>query len=102
MNTTPAPAAALVDRPVFVVGERPAAMQLVHALGETPGLCAMPLNRLLPDLALAVERCAADLDPLTARRRLSAFLMRRGYNYDTVAAVVRRLLISPGADAIEE
>ena len=63
MNTTPAPAAALVDRPVFVVGERPAAMQLVHALGETPGLCAMPLNRLLPDLALAVERCAADLDP---------------------------------------
>ena len=69
MNTTPAPAAALVDRPVFVVGERPAAMQLVHALGETPGLCAMPLNRLLPDLALAMERCAADLDPLTALER---------------------------------
>jgi len=66
---TPAPAVAPVDRPVFVVGERPAAMQLVRALGETTALCAMPPNRLLPDLALAVERCASDLDPLAGLER---------------------------------
>jgi len=68
MNTN-APAMDPVDRPVFVVGERPAAMQLVRALGETPALCAMPPNRLLPDLALAVERSAADLEPLAGLER---------------------------------
>ena len=68
MNTN-SPAVDPVDRPVFVVGERPAAMQLVRALGETPDLCAMPPNRLLPDLALAVERCAADLEPLAGLER---------------------------------
>jgi hypothetical protein len=68
MNTN-SPAVDPVDRPVFVVGERPAAIQLVRALGETPDLCAMPPNRLLPDLALAVERCAADLEPLTGLER---------------------------------
>jgi len=68
MNTN-SPAMDPVDRPVFVVGERPAAMQLVRALGETPALCAMPPNRLLPDLALAVERSAADLEPLAGLER---------------------------------
>lgn len=33
------------------------------------------------------------LDEITFRRRLSAFLMRRGYNYDTCAAIVRRLYV---------
>jgi regulatory protein len=32
------------------------------------------------------------LDPLTARRRLSGFLARRGYNYDTIDAVMKRVL----------
>jgi regulatory protein len=45
-------------------------------------------------LALARKkwRTYGSLDPQTARRRLTGFLMRRGYNYDTVDGVIRRLL----------
>jgi regulatory protein len=45
-------------------------------------------------LALARKKWRAygSLDPQTARRRLTGFLMRRGYNYDTVDSVIRRLL----------
>lgn len=37
-------------------------------------------------------RSYSTLDPQTARRRLTGFLMRRGYNYETVDGVMRRLL----------
>ena len=54
------------DRPVFVLGERAAAVQLVRTLGDTASLCAMPPIRLLADLVMAVDRCAGKtpaLDP---------------------------------------
>jgi regulatory protein len=57
--------------------------------GEEPA----PGTDLANALALARKKMRAydRLDPQTARRRLSAFLMRRGYNYDTVDSVMRRL-----------
>jgi hypothetical protein len=64
MSTPPVPAMSPVDRPVFVLGERTAAVQLVRALGDTPTLCAMSANRLLYDLVQALERCSRDLEPL--------------------------------------
>jgi hypothetical protein len=64
VNTTPASRLPAVGPPVFVLGERPAAMELVRALGDTPTLSAMPANRLLSDLVSAVERCLPDLEPL--------------------------------------
>ena len=54
-----------IDRPIFVLGERIAAMELVRALGDTATLCAMPVNRLLSDLVHALDRCARDIKPLT-------------------------------------
>ncbi len=63
------PASDRVDRPVFVLGERPAAIEAVRALGETPGFCAMPSNRLLSDLVWAVDRWLPDLEPLAALSR---------------------------------
>jgi len=64
MDATPtAPAVRLAGRPIFVLGERAPAMDLVWALGATPTLCAMPANRLLADLVAAVERGAAAVDP---------------------------------------
>jgi hypothetical protein len=45
-----------VNRPVFVIGERAPAAQLVEVLGTTPTLQPVPPNRLLPDLLAAVER----------------------------------------------
>jgi hypothetical protein len=64
MNTPSVPLAP-VDRPVFVLGERTAAVELVRALGDTPTLCALPTNRLLSDLVHALDRCSPDLEPLT-------------------------------------
>ena len=55
-----------VDRPVFVLGERAAAVQLVRDLGDTPKLCAVPVNRLLAEMMSATDRCAAALGPLGA------------------------------------
>jgi len=52
------------NQPVFVIGERPAAMELVRALAESPTLCAMPANRLLADLVSAADRCRPDLEAL--------------------------------------
>lgn len=52
------------DRPVFVVGERVPAEDLVRALGATPDLCAVPTTRLLRDLVDAVERGQKALAPL--------------------------------------
>src|SRR6266508_3199550 len=58
------PQVAPADRPVFVLGERAAAMELVRALGDTPTLSAMPANRLLADLVSAVDRYSPMFDPL--------------------------------------
>jgi len=69
MTTKLFPAADRVDRPVFVLGERPAAMQVVRALDDTPDFCAMPSNRLLSDLVSAVDRWLPDLEPLAALAR---------------------------------
>jgi hypothetical protein len=61
---TPHPPAAPIDLPIFVLGERPAAMQLVRALGDTSTLCRMPATRLLSDLVAAADRWAADFADL--------------------------------------
>lgn len=45
-------------------------------------------------LAQKKWRTYGRLDPQIARRRLTGFLMRRGYNYDTVDSVLRRLVAS--------
>jgi hypothetical protein len=60
---------ARVDQPVFVLGERAAAVQLARALGETPTLCAIPANRLLAEMLSATDRCAAVLGPLSGVAR---------------------------------
>jgi hypothetical protein len=64
MNERTNPAVAPADRPVFVLGERAPASQLVRALGETPTLYAMPPNRLLAELVWAVDRCAPIFEPI--------------------------------------
>ena len=66
MHALSASAVPPADRPVFVVGEREPALDLVRALGDTSTLCAMPASRLLQDLVQAVERCPVDLDSLGA------------------------------------
>ena len=55
-----------------------------------------PGTDLANALALARKkwRTYSNLDPQTARRRLTGFLMRRGYDYETVDGVIRRLLLS--------
>ena len=47
-------------------------------------------------LALARKRMRllSTLDPFTQKRRLSAFLARRGYGYDTIGPVLQRVLIA--------
>jgi regulatory protein len=62
--------------------------------GETTGDAPAPGSDLANALALAQKkwRTFGRLDPQTARRRLSGFLMRRGYDYGTVDSVIRRLL----------
>jgi regulatory protein len=54
-------------------------------------------------LALARKRMRllSNLDPLTQKRRLSGFLARRGYGYDTIDAVMKRLL-SPEAEEADD
>lgn len=61
-----------------------------------------PGTDLANALALARKkwRSYANLDPQTARRRLTGFLMRRGYDYETVSGVIRRLL-APNEDEVE-
>src|SRR3954447_931193 len=44
------------------------------------------------NLAQKKWRTYSSLDPQIARRRLTAFLARRGYNYDTIDSTLRRLL----------
>jgi hypothetical protein len=64
-----APVMTRVDQPVFVLGERAAAVQLARALGDTPTLCALPANRLLAEMVSATDRCAAVLGPLSGVAR---------------------------------
>lgn len=68
------------------------AEDLASIWGET-GDEPAPGTDLANALSLAQKKMRTydRLDPQTARRRLSAFLMRRGYNYDTVDGVMRRL-----------
>jgi hypothetical protein len=65
MHDASSPTVAAAHDPVFVLGERAAAVQLVRALGETEGLYALPFTRLLTDLVAAVDRCYAMLGPAT-------------------------------------
>jgi hypothetical protein len=62
MNVSPVPDVVGIRRPVFVLGERAPALQLVQTLGQTPTLQAVPANRLLPELLAAAERCTRRLD----------------------------------------
>lgn len=106
---------ASVDRPVFVLGERAAAMQLVGALGGTPTLSAAPHNRLLTDLVVAVERCTPafgsmpdaareGLRPATWYRDVQAAVLRATGKSRTVEfcglAVVRLCDLFPAAQFV--
>lgn len=62
MNVSPVSGVVGIHRPVFVLGERAPAVQLVEALGQTPTLHAVPANRLLPELLATAERCARHLE----------------------------------------
>lgn len=72
------------------------AAEIAEAWGETAGDEPAPGTDLANALALARKkwRTYGSLDPPTARRRLSGFLARRGYNYDIIDQVLRRLLSS--------
>lgn len=52
-------------------------------------------------LALARKRfrLLSSLDPITQKRRLSGFLARRGYSYDTIDAVMKRVLAPEDVDS---
>jgi len=55
-------------------------------------------------LALARKRMRllSNLDPLTRKRRLSGFLARRGYGYDTIDLVLRRVLAADDSESPDE
>ena len=62
MNLSPVSGVVGIHRPVFVLGERAPALQLVQTLGQTPTLQAVPANRLLPELLAIAQRCAGRLE----------------------------------------
>ena len=71
--------------------EQDAAIAVEHGLTDnepTPG------SDEATALALARKRIRllSNLDPITQKRRLSAFLARRGYGYDTIGPVLQRVL----------
>ena len=70
------------------------AEEIAEVWGEESGDEPAPGTDEANALALAQKkmRTYGRLDPQTARRRLFAFLMRRGYDYETTNAVLRRLL----------
>ena len=80
-----------VNRPVFVLGERAAAVQLIEALGRTAALCAVPLNRLLFDLVVAVNRGSRSF--VAADAPLDGF--RPGAWYGDVHAALARAAGKP-------
>ncbi len=69
------------------------AAEVATIWGESAGDAPPAGSDLANALSLSQKkwRTYGRLDPQTARRRLTGFLMRRGYNYDTVDAVLRRL-----------
>ena len=71
--------------------------------GDTSGDAPAPGTDLANALTLATKkmRTYSRLDPQTARRRLSGFLMRRGYSYDIVSAVLRQIL-SPEDEQMDD
>lgn len=64
----------------------------------------VPGTDLANALALARKkwRTYGRLDPLVAKRRLAGFLARRGYNYDTIDGVTKRLLASEDEDSYQD
>ena len=80
------------------------AEEIAQAWGQERGDSPAPGTDLANALALAEKkmRVYGRLDPQTARRRLSGFLMRRGYNYDVVGEVIRRLLTEPDKDMLDD
>jgi regulatory protein len=69
------------------------AEEVAAAWGQTASDEPTPGTDLANALTLATKkwRIYGTLDPQTARRRLTGFLMRRGYNYDIADTVLRRL-----------
>jgi regulatory protein len=78
------------------------AEEVTEIWGEEAGDEPAPGTDEANALALAQKkmRTYGRLDPQTARRRLFAFLMRRGYDYATTNAVLRRLL-TPDDEQLE-
>lgn len=79
------------------------AAQVAEAWGEQNADEELaPGTDLANALALARKkwRTYGSLDPQTARRRLSGFLARRGYNYDTIDGVIKRLLAPEDEDEL--
>jgi regulatory protein len=76
------------------------AEEVAEIWGRERGDEPAPGTDLANALALAEKkmRVYGRLDPQTARRRLFAFLMRRGYDYETVNSAVRRV-ITPASEA---
>jgi regulatory protein len=79
------------------------AEEVAAAWGQTASDEPTPGTDLANALTLARKkwRTYGTLDPQTARRRLTGFLMRRGYNYDIAGSVLRRLL-RPDEDEYDE
>jgi len=88
MDFSPAIAAVSPDRPVFVLGERAPALELVRALGATPAFYAMPGTRLLPDLVAAAGRARPTLGSLLGAGPPAGLLPARWYR-DVQAAGLR-------------
>jgi len=115
MHAESPPTVAAGHRPVFVLGERAAAVQLVRALGATDGLYAMPVTRLLTDLVAAVDRCYATLGPAADvpwaslapaawYRDVQAAYLRAGGKWRTVEysglSILRLCTLFPGAQFV--
>jgi regulatory protein len=84
------------------------AVQQAAEVSEAYGLedddDVVPGTDLANALALARKkwRTYGRLDPLVAKRRLAGFLARRGYNYDTIDGVTRRLLAEEDGESYSD
>ncbi len=73
------------DETLEAADEPPQGSDLANALG----------------LARKRSRSLSNLEPQVAKRRLSAFLARRGYDYSTIDGVLRRLLAEDEGEIVE-
>ena len=89
MSLSSAVAGASSHRPVFVLGERAPAVEMVRALGRTPALYALPMNRLLPDLISAVTRGRPALEPVLGPEAVGGAVLA-GWYREVQAAGLRR------------